>query len=187
MQKPNIVQAEFFHVGGEPGMSFNAFLGQVQERILDGFSDLRAGMNPADVRIGIKTCVRFYDYTGAVTREVAREQKAREYLDRTLKEPGEQMSLIRRYLLYRRVKRLLKEASPYTRLSHALCTKALAAALRKQNPVVIETWDHRFRPLKREEAHEVLEGIRRSKHSWIFCFEHNDLLADENKSVAHAI
>jgi hypothetical protein len=184
---PNIVQAEFFLVDGDPDMTFESFMAQMQERIMDGFSDLRAGMDPADVRIGVKICMRFYDYTGAITQAVAREQRAQEDLNNTLKELGGQQSLIRRYLLYRRLKRLSKEAPPGKRRSHALSIKALAAVLRKHSPAAIETWDHRFRTLRREEAHEVMESIMRSKISWIFCFEHNDLLAGTNVGIAHAM
>lgn len=186
-EKPNIVQAEFFHVGGDPNMSFESFMAQMQERVLDGFNDLRGGMDPADIKSGIKTCVRFYDYSGAITQAVIRDQKVQKDLDETLVELQKQQSLIRRYLLYRRFKRLSKEMEPGKSRSHTLSVKLLAAALRKREPVAIERWDHHFRPLRRDEAHEVMEGIRRSKRSWIFCFEYNDLFSDTNVGVAHAM
>lgn len=188
MQKyPNIVQAEFFHVGGDPDMPFASFMADMQERIQDGFNDLRAGMDVAEIRTGIKTSVRFYDYDGSITQAAAREQAAQVELSQTLLKLGEAKSLIRRYLLYRRLERLSRDVSPTNRKSHLRSIASSAALLRQKFPVAIETWDHHFRPVRANEAHEVSEAIARSRNSWIFCFAHNaDLFADENKVIAHS-
>jgi hypothetical protein len=184
--KPNIVQAEFFHVGGDPDSPIQQVLADAWSRTADGLKDILAGMDPDEVKTGIKTCVRFYDYSGSITQSVLLEERAEADRIEVAGELEKKHGLIRRYLLYQKLKRLSSEMVSAPKQRHILTINAVAKVLKERSPVAVEFGDHRFRPVRDNEAHELLEAIRASKSSWIFCFRHNQLLADENVKVTKA-
>lgn len=78
----NMVQAEFFHVGGENAGSLDALFEECGERVADGLELVLQGR---EARSGIKTVVRFFDVGSALTA-LALQAEALKKRDREVKE-----------------------------------------------------------------------------------------------------
>lgn len=183
--KANIVQAEFFHVGGEDVRSFNKLFNQMRERILDGLElTLAAGKEASS---GIKTCVRFYDLDGTVTPRVQNTQRLEEAYTETLEILGESKpGSFHRWWFGGRLRRLHTKKELAKAQATTCVVRAFFYALKMKGPVAVERNDHSFRPMHGNEAHELAEAAANSKGVWLFVFRPNDLLSDTNTSVAHA-
>lgn len=188
MQKyPNVVQAEFFHIGGR-GSSPEQVYAEGLSRAMTGLEDILAGMDPDEVKNHIKTCVRFYDYDGSIGKIVARAEKAdKKHLEVAKKLESTDGRLRRLFLKYRLL-RLLETISSERPRTHKRAVAAITSIIRKKLPMAVEYGSHhRFRFVRDDERHELLESIKSARDSsWIFYYKHNDLLADENKVLVSA-
>jgi len=177
---PNLVQAEFFHVGRN-GSSLDEVLDECYHRIGEGLELALKGVEP---RFGIKTVVRFFDYAGDLT---AIAQEAEKLEARSRENHADLMSAsgLQRWWLGSQSRRIAGAAINLDKKAHRLAAVRLLEAIRGSKEVAIEMFDHRFRPLRADEAHEVAEAIATSTRIWLFIFKPNAILSDSNEPVAH--
>jgi hypothetical protein len=155
---------------------------ECDERTKEISIDIAAGMKSYFLSNGIKLCVRYYDADGSATKFIRESEEIEYAYGATL------MSLSsttgwRKIWQHIKFNRLAKRRSSNERRRIDVAVGGLTQALSKRAPVGVEDWEHRYRPLRREEAHELVEAARASKSAWLFLFSHNDLLADKNKCI----
>lgn len=68
-----------------------------------------------------------------------------------------------------------------------LAAQQLREAVRASQDVAVERSDHSFRPMRREEAYELVVAAEKATGTWLFVYKSNDLLADKNEMVACAM
>lgn len=173
---PNIVQAEFFHVGGKRIVTLTDLLKECWSRALDNALLVETGMEPS--LSGIKTVVRFHDFSGAMTRLVQEYQQADTratlIFEKFFSEPRWWK---RKWLEYCHTKCFRK-----ARRLKRLCSQRVQNELLNRAPaeIAVEYSDdtgRKFRMVRANEYHEIREAIRKSKNDWIFVFEPRALLA----------
>ena len=180
IEKANIVQAEFFHVGGENINSLEELRDEVFGRVAD---NLPLAMEGIEVSSGVKIVVRFYDDDGTITalvQEAACMRKSHDLLFEAFPSAG----WFRRRWIDRRTSQLAAKILEAKDEALALATHQLTFAVQASRPIGVERADYSFRPMKAEEARELCEKAVVAKGVWLFIFEPNDLLADSNKMVA---
>lgn len=177
----NVVQAEFFHVGG--AASLGEHLAEMGNRIADS---LELCLLPDAPGPGLKTVVRFHDTTGSVTEHAQQLEWLKNERDRLIQKPciAQWLRVVWRNIQINTLSRKIEKRAPALRLR---VLAGLEGAIRAGRPVAIEVMDHSFRPLRQNETHELLESVRRAKGLWIFVFAPNGLLADENKVIVSVI
>lgn len=183
---PNIVQAEFFLVGVRSGDSLEVAMTEMRDRIANGLQDVLGGMDPDEVKTGIKACVRFYDLSGRITALVEREH----VLDVAHREANEQFRTsagLRRMFWRWKLAWLLTKIIDIRDRQHVYTTQEFEAKLNSGQQVAVERQDHTYRIIRKDEAHELVEAIKASHNVWIFLFKYNDLLADKNKLVLSSV
>ncbi len=178
--KANIVQAEFFHVGGNNVDSLEELGNEIFGRVQDG---LPLAMEGIEVPPPLKTVVRFYDDDGAVTAFVKEAARLRENHD-LLFEAFPSAGWFRRWWIDRQTAQLAGKIVDAKGEALILAIRQFAAAVQASKPIGVECLDHSFRPMKPEESHELVEKVEAAKSLWLFVFQPNDLLADSNKSIA---
>ncbi len=175
LKQHNILQYEFFHVGGH---SLGAILSERRARSAE---HLPLALSGDDTGSGIKTVVRLYDVDGHVTRAVTRivelEQKRDEYYVAPSK--GYLIDWYRKWQL-NKIRREIKQ----TRSVLVGCfVTYLERAFKDGWDIAREIGGFQFRLARRDEYPDLLQASKRSKGLWLFIFEPNDLLAVTNKSV----
>jgi hypothetical protein len=182
----NIVQAEFFHVGGKGVTSLDQLLKQIRERVNENFEFVLA--TGKEMSPGIKTGVRFYDVDGAVTRYAQYAQKFNDAYYDTMGILGTtKLNSWRQRWHGRRLSRLYRKKECTKNSAIHFTTRAFCSALKAKRPVAVERNDHSFRLIRADEVHELAEAVEIAPHAWIFIFRPNDLLADTNTVVARVM
>lgn len=179
----NIAQVEFFHVGGRHTTSLDALFDESGERIADG---LEFVLQEGEAKSGIKTVVRFYDESGALTR-IARKAAELSSKNRALLNDFVKAGSLRRWWLDLQSCRLAGQSIALKEQVKLLAAEQLRKAVIASRDVAVERSDHAFRPMRREEAHELIVAAEKAKGVWLFVFKPNDLLADKNTAVAHVM
>lgn len=185
MAKPraNIVQVEFFHVGGDTAPSIEALLEECYERTSEGLELILSGH---EERSQIKTVVRFFDDTGEFTTIALRAKtlmkRDGELFDEIINSNG-----LRYWWLSIQFRRLARQQNELRERVKALAVIRLRKAIKNSRDVAVQRFDHRFRLIRGNEKHELIESAAKSKSVWLFVFQPNDLLADTNVSVAYAM
>lgn len=166
-------------------MSLSEVMADAMSRAYSGFKDLMSGIPATEVKSGIKTCVRFYDTDDSLlccVQDAKQTQKRRQDL---MGKYPEAAGLRRLWIGYQIVKTSERVLSARDR-ERTLVVKALEAHVRRKQPVGVETFDHRYRSLRDDERHELLESVHAAKSMWLFLFAYNaDLFADNNKGIAY--
>jgi hypothetical protein len=179
----NIVQAEFFHVGGGDTPSLEALFDECRERVKEGLELVLQGV---ESRPRIKTVVRFFDESGKLTRHALKAErlhkKDRQTLQAFIHAKG-----LRRWWLNRQSRRLAGQSLALKKEARLLAAEQLRFAIRKSREVAIERSDHSFRHARKDEVHELAESAQNSTGVWLFVFRPNHLLSDTNTSVACAM
>ncbi|HUO56461.1 MAG TPA: hypothetical protein VMU27_03445 [Candidatus Paceibacterota bacterium] len=179
----NIVQAEFFHVGGGDTPSLEALFDQCRERVKEG---LELELRGVESRSRIKTVVRFFDESGKLTKLAFKAErlhkKDNQVLQAFLKAKG-----LRRWWLNHQSRRLAGQTLALKEEARLLAAEHLRLAIRKSRDVAVEHSDHSFRLARKDETHELVESAYRSTGVWLFVFRPNHLLSDTNASVACAM
>lgn len=170
----NIIQAEFFHVGGAGKIeSLEDFVSGCLERATEGSR--------------LKTVVRFYDDdSGRITAQVKHYnemEKVHEGLVRLVIRSGG----LWRWFLDISARRVAGKKRKAGEVHKRLVLNRMREIAQDPQSVAVEKRDHHFRFVREDEKHEILEAVGRGKSLWIFVFEPNDLLADSNKIVASAM
>lgn len=164
----NIIQAEFFHVGGENIATLAELLAECQGRAIDGAQ--------------IKTTVRFFDKESFLTDlalKLAQAKMKRDELVTLLITAGKFKQIILAY----RYHRLHRKIGRMRERNKFLVIKRLCAIAETSQEIGIECPDRSFRLIRRNETHELLERVWKATSVWIFVFEPNDLLVEKNFSV----
>jgi len=181
MSRHNIVQVEFFHVGGLGDRTLDGVITHCAERTREGSK--------------IKTTVRIFDINDALTELVCEYAILKKTADALLHGPFKQAlaappSLQRSISLWWYEHRHWRTTCRLKRLRARIVRIALSQ-LRELvwvcGAVATENADRSFRLLSRDEAGELIESATAAVGAWIFVFEQNDLYADINHSVASMI
>ncbi len=175
---PNIVQAEFFHVGGK-NTSLGGLFKECGERVAEDLPLILQGVEP---RSQIKTVVRFFDRDGSITAFARRFEQTEQRFDALLSASGWR----RRWLNFRS-RRWAGNILALKEQAANLAAQELEASIQASDQVAVECLDNSFRPARKDELHELCEAARRATGVWLFVFEPNDLLADKNESVARVM
>jgi len=182
--RPNIVQAEFFHVGGSD-MTLEEVLRECAKRAADGHE--LAAVLGRETQFGIKTVVRFFDVGGSITAFAQQfGQMNQQYINKqaALLEATSWWKLrwldLYSHSLAGRIL-VLKERGV------RLAVQKLNDAVRSQSKVALELSDHSYRFLRDNEVYELGEAAYNASGVWLFVFEPNNLLAEKNKLVAYVM
>ena len=179
----NIAQVEFFHVGGKDTPSLDVLFDECGERIADGLELVLQG---CEAKSGIKTVVRFFDESGSLTK-IALKAARLSRQDRALMNNFANAGGLRRWWLDIQSRRLAGQSIALKEKLRMLAAEQLREAISASRDVAVECFDHSFRPMRREEAHELIVATEKAKSAWLFVFKPNDLLANKNTAVAHAM
>lgn len=184
---PNIVQAEFFHIGGREDQSLEDMMREARERIHVAVSEILDGVPPSISGSRIKTAVRFFDGDGSITRYIAASEKLESRYDKLLVGFPEDTSNWQGMWYRLRFIRLAGRKMRHEKMRHEVVLRALEVAVRGQQLVALEDWERNFRPLERNEEHELLEAVRSSHNLILFLFRPNDLLSDTQVGMGSAL
>jgi hypothetical protein len=177
----NIVQAEFCHVDARNAPSLRALLAECMERLVEGLDLTLSGK---EHRSGIKTVVRFYDETGALTALTQQAKKvAADHEELVL--GSYSAGWLQRKLLNRRHRKLVEQKISLRKDCRVATYQYLREAIQTSKEIAIEKSNHRFRMARREELHELYESVASTNSMWLFIFRPNDLLADQNTLVTN--
>ncbi len=132
---PNIVQAEFFHIGGKENQQLGELMAEAQEWIQTAVSAILEGVPPSIVGARIKTVVRFFDEDGSLTRYVAEHTALEDAYDRLLMGFPEKSTSW--WGIWHRLRFLsvAKKKRRHDLLRHRVVFAALKAAVRGRQPV----------------------------------------------------
>jgi hypothetical protein len=179
---PHIVQAEFFHVGGDAHPSLTSVLQESFKRMVE-YASIEAHDDTS--RFGIKTCVRFYDTDGAITAYAhlleKRDAQIRSY---EIALESRTLSGLKQWWYNELHRRLVGKRLDARKQTTRMVTQAFRAALKYKRDVCIERADRSFRPVFDNEKHELAEAVSRAVGVWVFVFAPNDIVADNNELVA---
>lgn len=165
---PNIIQAEFFHVG-RGAESLDQVIGECAERVLDG--------SP------IKTGVRFYDTQGDLTSKILKYASLDNWCGELEKKIPDASGLWRAVLV-RAHRHYFKKYLKVKKSFLLLAIERVKMAALTSEEIALEQFDHSFKEMPSDEMHEVLERIEKAKGVWIFLFKPNDLLSDTQASIS---
>lgn len=171
IEKRNIIQAEFFHVGGG-SQSLEDMMQECVERARDGTP--------------IKTVVRFFDPDETITPfalQFAKKEKERRVLEKTLLGARGGFSF-ERILANRRHKLHSKKIRSMKEEAKLLAVRQLKAVTITSSEIALECrHDHSFRLIREDEVHELLEAADAAVDVWLFVFSPNPLLGDTQSLV----
>lgn len=178
MKKHNILQYEFFHVGGRNLSSLEEVTAECIERTADNLLIATAG---DDTGPGIKTVVRIYDMDGRVTRWAKQMKELEEQREVHLNAP--RRNPITNWYTRWQIGRLNRQMDRGRELMVGYFTEYIGTSFKDEWNVAREIWNHAFRPARREEYIELRQAAITARSLWLFVFEPNDLLADKNESI----
>lgn len=174
----NILQYEFFHVGGRNASSLEEVMAECAERTVDSLPIAMAG---DDTGPGIKTVVRIYDMDGQVTRWAQQVKELEAQREVHFNAP--RSNLITNWYARWQIGRLNRQMDRGRELMVRYFTAYIGTSFKGEWNVARETWNHAFRPARREEYIELHQAAIMAKSLWLFIFEPNDLLADRNEGI----
>lgn len=177
---PNIVQAEFFHVGGRSTDSLEDLFDEIAERTQENYPLALAGI---ETNAGIKTAVRFFDQEDRLTTLTKRFEmvtgRCTAIHDRIDASPTK----VGRWFLQRRLRRLYLFKLALRRQIEQVVITSCITVLQTNEPFGVERADRSFRAIKSEERYELKEKVRESKGVWLFIFKPNYLFANKNEII----
>lgn len=179
-RQTNIVQAEFFHVGGKDTPSLKALFAECGERVADS---LELTLQGYEAHSCIKTVVRFFDETGNLTKIAIKAERIKKR-NKKLLDDFTGATGLQRWLLDIKSRWLAGKIIALSEEARMLASGYLCEAIRTSHEVAVECDDHSFRSIKGNEAHEIVESASNSRRVWLFVFRPNNLLADTNTLVA---
>lgn len=170
----NIIQAEFFHVGGRGRQqTLDDLIGECINRRNEGAS--------------IKTVLRFYDDDrGSITRNVV-HYKELDDLHEALVQKVFASHGLSRWFLDMSARQVARTRARAKKGHMRLVMNRLWEIPWSHQNIAVEEGNHHFRYAKWDEKKNLLAVVGKGKSVWLFVFEHNDLLADSNVSVARAM
>lgn len=184
-QRANIVQVEFFHVGGKD-TSLSEFSAECDERMADIMEDIFSGVKVSRAQSSLKTCVRFYDVDGSISKFVKHAQDIDTRYNDTIMalSPEKGWRQVWQHIKFQWV---AHQKHQIKKQKAALAFKGFARTVKTKSPISVEDWEHRYIPMPADEVHELLEAARGARDVWMFLFAHNELFADQNELIASAM
>jgi len=176
----NIIQAEFFHVGGDD-VTLKEVLRECAERAADGH-ELSAVLG-RETQFGIKTVVRFFDEDGSITeivQQIEQTKQRRKDLFETFSRAPSPWQTRR---LNSQLQKLAGEIDELKKEVRQLVMHKVNYVARTPGNAALELADHSFRLIRDDERHELCEAVCGAVDFWIFVFEPNELLADKNELI----
>jgi len=178
---PNIVQAEFFHVGGRNTSSLEDLFEEMSERIKESLPLALAGI---ETGTGIKTALRFFDQDNHLTVLTKKLQSMEDLYTSILESLGTTSpNSWHRWYFGMQLRKFAKQKSALSEKVEQAAIAACIASLQSNKPFGVERMDRSYRTIKPEERHNFQEKVQGAKGVWLFIFEPNDLCADKNKLV----
>lgn len=181
MPRNNLVQAEFFHVGGE-GSTLESVLQECAERINENFE---LALSEVETNSRIKTVVRFFDNSGTLTAHVREESRVRGLIKRL----QDQLLLGNFWLANSwynlKLSRLYEKRTELESKRMVLTYKLLQDVVKSGKPIAVEKNDHSFRPVRDDERYDLLVAANRGKDLWLFIFKTAGILTNEPTPVTH--
>jgi hypothetical protein len=178
-----IAQVEFLHLRVGEDATLGSLFVEAAARALEHMPDALAGSRE---RLGTKTVVRFYDERGELA-ELARRYRELSLRERIVMQTFPVATGVRRWRLNRESKRNAGESLSIRAQVASKGRRDLADALKRGRPVGIELADNTFRPVEKDEVHELLERAARAKGAQLFVFRPAELLATERLTSLGAI
>lgn len=180
MNRPyNVLQYEFFHVGGK---SLEAVLAECAQRLIEHLPLAQAG---DDTGSGIKTVVRMYDVDGRVTRVTQRIRALEQKRDAYYLAPSK--GFIAGWYTKWQLQKIYREIANGRTLIVNYCISHLTRSFQGDWNIARETWRYDFRQAKRAEYLDLLQAAKKHRGFWLFIFKPNDLLAVSNEGVVSLI
>ena len=174
----NVLQYEFFHVGGKDAGSLEDVMAECFERAADNLPMAIAG---DDIGPGIKTVVRIYDMDGRVTHWAHQVKNLK--AQREIHYNAPRSNLFTNWYARWQIGQLNRRMDKARELMVSYFTEYIGKSFNCEWNVAKETWDNAFRLARREEYIELRQSAVAAKYLWLFIFEPNDLLADKNTGV----
>lgn len=172
---PNLVEVKFFHVGDQ-GTTLESLVQECEERMLDSL-DLE--------RSEIATVVRFFDTSGKLTK-LAQRAEMLGRLDAWVLRQFFRSTGAWRWCLDRYSRYLAGQKLALRDRTRRVAATQLRAVIRT-SPVALELSNDRFRLVRDDEAHELVEKVEHAKNAWVFVFKANDLFSASNTLIASTL
>lgn len=179
MPNPNIIQAEFFHVGGK-GLSLEEVFAECRERTADSRELSQAGIENDP---HIKTVIRFFDKEGILTQAVIEAEEMRKHDEELSNHVSRSWGPVR-WLLGMWLHLIERKIAVIDNDLRVATTLGCATIILSKETVAVEKFDHSFRVVRPEERYDLLQSVCASTSVWVFVFEPNDMLADKNEMIA---
>lgn len=177
----NIVQVEFFHVGGSATESLEDLFEEMGERVRE---NLPLALTGAEANPGIKTTLRFYEDGDRLTMAASEIERLKRHHDAILNQyQDSSVGKWRKWNLKNQLQKVNARWSALREDTGEAARSSCISAILSRRPVAIERADRSFRLARPEELHELQEMALQAKGVWFFIFEPNDLLASVNKRV----
>ena len=173
----NILQYEFFHVGGQ---SLEAVLADCAERSAEHLLLALAG---DDTGSGIKTVIRLYDVDGFVTELAQFVQGLEQEREAYYLAPPK--GLIAGWYTAWRLRKIRQQIEGSRIIISDYVVMRITQSFKGDWNIARETRRHKFRLARRTEYPEILEAAKRAKQYWLFIFMPNDLIAEKNEGVVY--
>jgi hypothetical protein len=174
LSRVNIIQAEFFHVGGEEEIftSVGDVMDEIEERQRDGSR--------------IKTVVRFFDEDGTIT-DLALLINKEETKDTLIRENFLSFGWFGRKMASIKLQKLSRKIFLMREMHKILIINKIRFAIKNLRQIAVEDRDHIFRMIEPNEKYELIVSIEASKSLWVFIFEPNHILAEVNEEVVNVM
>lgn len=183
MVETNLVQAEFFHIGRR-SRSLTEDLAEASERMYEDIQYVIQGGMLA-YPTSMKTTVRFPDdKRGTLTRLACTLQQYRKEQE-DIYAAFSMAPEIRRAWLNWRSKRLAELCLTLGTQARDCASDRLVMLAKEPDQIAIERIDRSFRPVCRNEVHELCERAQYASRAWLFVFEPpEELCAETNRLIA---
>lgn len=178
-RQQNVLQYEFFHVGGKSVSSLGYELAECAERAMDNLPLAVAGN---DISSGIKIIVRIYDIDGRVTRLTRQVEELKAQQEVHINAP--RSNLFTNWYARWQIRRLQKRVDRAKKLMVEYYSAYVSTFLYTDGMnVAREIGENIFRPAEMGEYIELLLGGNTAKDFRLFIFEPDDLLANRTNVV----
>ena len=159
----NVLQYEFFHVGGNSAGSLEDVMSECYKRTVANLPLVTAG---DDTGSGIKTVVRIYDMDGRVTRWA---QQVKELVaEREIHFNAPRSNVFTNWYARWQITKLNRRMERARELMVGYFTEYIGKSFNGEWNVAKETWGHAFRPARREEYIELHQSAVMAKNLWLF-------------------
>lgn len=178
----NIIQAEFFHIGGK-NASLEMLLNEYKEQAAD---DIELSLHGTKTYPLIKTVVRFFDKSGSIIA-LARKLERVEQQNKEVLEAFISAGYLRRKWLNIKFQYLTNRILALKKQVTSLAAQELLITIQMSGNIAVERADHSFDFVRRSEMYELYKTACMAINAWLFVFEPSSLCSDKNKLIARVM